>query len=408
MLRKLYPRGHARVLALPILGPYVEEFTEWLCAQGYPSLPIRLRLAALPRVDWLLRARGLHSLKDVAAADLLALAPQDSQDDIYLSATVRSLARCFSDFGHLVPTPISPRELLLAEYRGHLDRVRGCARSTCIHHLSTASEFLSHLGFDGDASRLAALASSDVEGFLKLVGPRLSRGSLQHTTSHLRSFLRYLFSRGLTSPGLDRRVDSPRLYRGERLPRSLPWETVKAFLSAIDRSTPMGKRDFAIFLLVATYGLRTCEIASLRLEDIQWRSACFRIPRSKVGGTLTLPMTDEVGGALVEYLRNGRPVLPHREVFLRARGPEGILKPTAVTEAFQGWVRRSGLPIPFQGPHCLRHSLAVHLLRQGTPLKTIGDLLGHRSTESTCVYLRLNVEDLRDVALPLPREEVQP
>ena len=115
-----------------------------------------------------------------------------------------------------------------------------------------------------------------------------------------------------------------------------------------------------------------------------------------------------MSGALVDYLRNGRPELPLRQVFLRARGPKGILKPTAVTEAFQGWARRSGLPITFQGPHCLRHSLAVHLLRQGTPLKTIGDLLGHRSTESTCVYLRLNVEDLRDVSLQLPHEEVQP
>jgi site-specific recombinase XerD len=269
-------------------------------------------------------------------------------------------------------------------------------------------EFLSFLGFDGDLSRLLTLVPGDIEGFLKVVGPRLSRGSLQHTTSHLRSFLRYLFSRGLAAPGLDRRVDSPRLYRGERLPRSLPWETVKALLAAIDRSTPMGKRDFAMLLLVATYGLRTCEIASLRLEDIQWRAACFRVPRSKVGGILSLPMTEEVGGALVDYLRNGRPPLPLREVFLRARGPVGTLRPTAVTEAFQGWVRRSGLPIPFQGPHCLRHSLAVHLLRQGTPLKTIGDLLGHRGAESTCVYLRLNVEDLRDVALQLPREEVQP
>jgi site-specific recombinase XerD len=170
----------------------------------------------------------------------------------------------------------------------------------------------------------------------------------------------------------------------------------------------MGKRDFAMFLLVATYGLRTCEIASLHLEDIQWRAACIRVPRTKVEGILPLPLTEEVGAALVDYLRNGRPELPLREVFLRVRAPQGILGPTAVTEAFKGWVQRSGLPIQLQGPHCLRHSLAVHLLRQGTSLKTIGDLLGHRSAESTCVYLRLNVEDLRDVGLELPREEVQP
>jgi site-specific recombinase XerD len=113
----------------------------------------------------------------------------------------------------------------------------------------------------------------------------------------------------------------------------------------------------------------------------------------------------------------GRPQQPYRELFLRCRAPAGVLKPTAVTEAFQVWTKRSGLDIPYQGPHCLRHSFATHLLRQGTPLKTIGDLLGHRSPSSTCVYIRLAVEDLRDVALNLPEgcgpnsssaEEVRP
>jgi site-specific recombinase XerD len=227
---------------------------------------------------------------------------------------------------------------------------------------------------------------------------------MQHTVAQLRSFLRFLAGHRLVVEGFDTRIDTPRLYRGERIPRSLPWEVVRGFLAAIDRSTPMGKRDHAMFLLIATYGLRTCEVAALRLDDILWRAGQICVPRSKTKTPLLLPLTEEVGAALVDYLRNARPDLPHREFFLRVRAPAGTLRPTAVTEAFQGCVRRSGLPIPYQGPHCLRHSLAVHLLRQGTSLKTIGDLLGHRSTESTCVYLRLHVEDLRDVALDLPTE----
>ena len=98
----------------------------------------------------------------------------------------------------------------------------------------------------------------------------------------------------------------------------------------------------------------------------------------------------------------GPPLRSYRELFLRCRTPRGVLRPTAVTEAFQAWSKRSGLAIPFQGPHCMRHSYAVHLLRSGLSLKTIGDLLGHRTLESTCVYLRLAVDDLRDVALSLP------
>lgn len=159
-----------------------------------------------------------------------------------------------------------------------------------------------------------------------------------------------------------------------------------------------------MFLLIATYGLRTSEVAGLRLDDIEWRAGRLRVARPKTQSPIVLPLTQEVGAALLDYLRHARPDLPCREVFLRVRAPAGPLAPTAVTEAFQVWTRHGALPITYQGPHCLRHSLAVHLLRQGTSLKAIGDLLGHRSAESTCVYLRLHVEDLRDAALDLPEE----
>ncbi|MFN8543239.1 MAG: site-specific integrase [Candidatus Binatia bacterium] len=179
------------------------------------------------------------------------------------------------------------------------------------------------------------------------------------------------------------------------------WDTVTAFPAAIDRATPMGRRDYAIFLLIATYGLRTSEVAGLRLDDVEWRASRLCVRRPKTQTPLVLPLTDAVGAALLDYLRHARPSRPsYRELFLRPRAPAGPLAPTAVTEAFQGWTRRSRLPIPYHGLHCLRHSLAVHLLRQGTSLKTIGDLLGHRSTESTCVYLRLDVEISRRRARP--------
>ena len=174
---------------------------------------------------------------------------------------------------------------------------------------------------------------------------------------------------------------------------------------------------YAIFLLMATYGLRSCEVVTLTIDDVEWRAGRLRIAQRKTRGSLWLPLTDEVGTALLDYLRHGRAALNvrrqrvsfrgrtprrYRELFLRCRTPTGVLKPTAVTEAFQAWSKRSGLAIPFQGAHCVRHSYAVHLLRSGLSLKTIGDLLGHRTLESTCVYLRLAVDDLRDVALPLP------
>jgi len=327
-----------------------------------------------------------------------------SQDDEELAALVHSLERYLEAKGFLAAVQPSRIEIKVASYATYLGQVRGLAPSTILQHEATAAEFLAHLAYERQPTRLSALTARDLEGFVRVIGTRIFRVSLQHVVAHLRGFLRFLASAGETQPDLDSQIDTPRLYRGEQLPRALPWETVRTFLASIDRTKLLGLRDYAIFLLITTYGLRSCEIVALTLDDIQWRTERIRIPQRKTGGSLWVPLTDEVGVALLEYLRRGRPALTCREVFLRCRAPAGVLKPTAVTEAFQAWSRRSGLGIPFQGAHCLRHSYAMHLLRQGASLKVIGDLLGHRSPESTCVYLRLAVEDLREVALSIPHE----
>jgi integrase/recombinase XerD len=142
----------------------------------------------------------------------------------------------------------------------------------------------------------------------------------------------------------------------------------------------------------------------LTLDSIEWRTQVLKVPARKRASARVLPLTDDAATILIDYLRHARPhPVTYRDLFLRARGPSGRLKPTAVSNVFQTHVKRSGLPIPFRGPHCLRHAYAVHLLRQGASLKAIGDLLGHRTAESTCVYLRLAVTDLRAVPLALPR-----
>jgi integrase len=160
-------------------------------------------------------------------------------------------------------------------------------------------------------------------------------------------------------------------------------------------------------MLIVTYGLRGCDVASLRLDNIDWHAGEIHINQSKTRQPLNLPLTDPVAAALIAYLREARPRTACREIFLTAVAPILPIRRQAVGYAFRFRVRQSGLDIPFRGVHCLRHSYATHLLREGVPLKTIGDLLGHRSTESTCVYLRLDLEELREVALPLPGSAIQ-
>jgi site-specific recombinase XerD len=404
MLVDLYPRLHRRFSSLPLLGQHADDFVVWLHAQGYPRLPIRLRIRETPRLDARLRRRGVRRLEDLSLADFLALAPPDSQDDIYLAAVVRSLAQYLDARGVLAQSAPTRSQFLVRAYRNHLDQVCGFAASTIAHHAAMVSELLAFVRYDARPQALQRLASPQLEAFVAAISTRVCRASLQHVVGHIRSFLRFLVGRGEIAAGLESSIDTPRVYRGERLPRGLPWKTVQSFLASIDRSTSVGRRDYAMFLLITTYGLRTSEVAALQLDHIDWRAGRLRVPRPKTKTTIVLPLTKEVGAGIAAYLRRDRPALPWREVFLRVRAPAGPLKPTAVTEVFQAWTRRSQLPIPYQGPHCLRHSLAVHLLRQGTSIKVIGDLLGHRSSEATCVYLRLAVDDLRDAALEIPAE----
>jgi len=246
------------------------------------------------------------------------------------------------------------------------------------------------------------LQPKDVEAYVSRAGKRLCRGSLQHEIAILRGVLRFLATDSRVPAGVHTQIDTSRLYRLEQLPRSLPWTTVTELLNSIDTTAAIGLRDYAMFLLIATYGLRASEIVSLTLDDVAWRKGVLRIHQRKTSSPLELPLTNEVADALVRHLKRSAPRAPYRMLFLRMRAPAGVLKPTAVTEAFQSVVRRSGLSIPFQGAHCLRHSFAVHLLKNGTPLKTIGDILGHRTAESTSMYLRLATGDLREVSLAVP------
>lgn len=402
MLVQLFPRMHCRYSSLRLLGPMLGDFARWLHERGYPRIAVRRHIRASRRLEQRWHRRGIRSRDVIGRADFAVCAHGHSQDDPDLAAVAHVLETYFEEHGLLPGAPGATIPDAIAGYRRHLTTLRGLAASTITDHLATASELLRFVADQRPAMSLQQLTATALEGLVQQIAAGVSRATLQHVVAHLRSFLRWLAVHGHAPKGLDSQIDTPRVYRQEQLPRALRWETVRALLQSIDRTTATGRRDYAMLLLIATYGLRSSEIVALTLDDFAWRLGELRVPRRKVEGTLVLPLTDAIGDAVLAYVQHGRPSLPTRVLFLRARPPAGLLKPTAVTEVFQTRARRSGLAIPFQGAHCLRHSLAVQLLRQGVSLKAIGDVLGHRTIESTCQYLRLATEDLRDVPLDLP------
>ena len=407
MLQTLLPKAYQKFRALPLLGAVADGFDDWLAANGYTPGSREFSIRFLTHADADLQKRGVREISKLsrpilydAWRELIEVFPNHA-------GTVRTLARYLNTAG-LIETgaierspSVSPAALLSEEYGRYLHEVRGCAASTVSHHRLASRGFLEHL----EAGRVAldSVQPQDIEAYVTQAGQRMCRASLQHEIAAVRGLLRFLSTNGRVRTGLDRQIDTPRLYRLEQLPRALPWDTVTTLLKSINTKSAMGLRDFAMFLLIATYGLRASEVVAISLDDIRWRQGNLRIHQRKTSSPLELPLTNEVAVALVKHLQRTPPTAPYRRVFLRMRAPIGILKPTAITESFQALVRRSGLEIPFHGPHCLRHSFAVQLLRNGTPLKTIGDILGHRTAESTAVYLRLDTGDLREVSLPVPR-----
>ena len=409
MLHSLFPKAHFRFRSMPLLGPIADSFDDWLVTNGYMRNSREYFVSKLPHVDACLRSRRVKEVTDLTRPVLKDCWRTLSNTCPDGAKTVRTLERYLAANGLITahrPTPApSPASILIEEYGNYLREVRGFAASTVSNHRYTAQCFLQHLEEEGIA--LKKIQATHLESYVAKAGKRLSRASLQQDIGALRGFLRFLAMDGRVPAGLGDQIDKPRLYQFEQLPRTLSWETVRALLRSIDRTSAKGLRDYAMFLLIATYGMRTSEVVAITLDDIRWRQGRLRIQQPKTLSPLELPLTNEVSSAIVKHLKRTPTPPPYRRIFLRMRAPIGVLKRTAVGEAFQSLIRKSGLRIPFQGPHCMRHSLAVHLLKRGTPLKTIGDILGHRSAASTSTYLRLAITDLREVALPVPARNRQ-
>jgi integrase len=298
--------------------------------------------------------------------------------------------------------PLPPAFAFVAEkYLRFLLEHRGLRRSSLRHWERNLREFLLFL----DRRRVRSLPFLRPSHFSDYL---VTKAGLQPTTladiaAHLRGFLRYLFMAGILSNDLSPHVPRIRKWRHDRLPAVWSAEQVGAMLAAIDRTSPLGKRNYAIVLLACRLGLRTCDIRALCLDDIRWEEAKITIRQAKTGVPLVLPLSEEVGQALIDYLKHGRPESRHREVFLSAHPP---FRPFGNSYNFHDILtecrRRAGIKVPREGHwgmHSLRHTLATRLLEHGTPLPVISDILGHCSMESTLVYTKVDIPALRGVAL---------
>ena len=283
---------------------------------------------------------------------------------------------------------------LVIDYKKYLLDVRGvaCPRS----QLATVRCFLAFL--DAVGIPVESVGKGQFDRFLLEQGRHYEKRTVASISSFLRGFLRYLTAVGIVADDLSHLVERPRVVRGERDPRFLKSHQVAATLDTMNLRTVVGMRDRAILTLLAVYGLRSCEAARIRLEDILWRSETLRIRHRRCGDTLELPLVPAAARALAEYVKV-RPETPHREVFLTKFRPYHPIDDSALGQAAHRALTRAGIEVPRAGAQTFRYSHAQALFEAERPLPEIASALGHSDLRTTLGYLQITVHPLREVAL---------
>ncbi len=391
------------------LATYIEPFARSLREQGYArcSTHRQVRLAACFS-KWLRQ-------REVVLDGITSDHPQQ-----YLRYRARQVRLCRGDVAalrHLVgflsgerviPTekkvsalPLIPAEHCTQAYEQHLREARGLARATIINYVPFIRSFLKDRFGCGPVT-LSHLCARDVVGFVQHQAPRLHPKRAKILTSALRSFLQYARYRGKVKLDLAAAVPIVANWSMSSIPRAIGTDAVRQLLASIDRRTAVGRRDYAILLLLSRLGLRSSEVAFLELEGINWKAGQLSV-RGKSGQRNDLPLLPEVGKAIAAYLRHGRPRCSSRRVFLRAKAPVcGFQGASGVGSVVRHRLQRAGVDAPTYGTHQFRHGLATEMLRQGASLGEIGELLGHHNPQTTKIYTQVDLDALRTLALPWP------
>ncbi len=293
-------------------------------------------------------------------------------------------------------------EHLRRQYERYLDQVAGLTEATRSVYWLFIGQFL-EWRFGRRPLRLMVLKAKDISGFMHHSGPRLQSSSLHVLAAAMRSFLSFLHFTGWTVVALANAVACPAPRPRNPVPNTLTEPELRRFLRAFDRRRAIGKRDFAMALCLCRLGLRAKEVTSLRVEDLDWQARTLHLRQTKTRRSRVLPLPADVAAAIRDYLRSGRPATESEVVFVGHRAPyEGADRRSGfLRAAMRGAAINAGLS--HRGVHILRHTLATRLHRRGVPLKTIADLLGHLSANTTARYARVHLRELRQAAQPWPQ-----
>ncbi len=395
-----------------LAGPFIEDFAEGLRRAGYSRSTIRGHLGASAHLGHWAQEKGLTSTdlnEEVGRVFWrhLSNCKCPCHPGKYRNQAVASVRLFLS---HLRQTAIIPPPLvetskaqerpLLSDFCQWMRQHRGIRESTLHYYSRVIRKLIDHV--DGQPSRLNA----DTLRSFVLDQTRNHSTHPKEVTTALHTFVRYLIAEGKCPPALEGAVPTVAQWRLSTLPRYLPAPQIESVIAACNASTPNGSRDRALVLFMARLGLRADDVVRLELEDIDWRKATVRLS-GKGRREVRLPLTQEIGDAILGYLRHGRPAATSGRLFLRTIAPaQPFSDSSAVSKIVTRAITRAGINTPLKGAHVLRHSAATAMLQEGVSLQEISSILRHRSLETTAYYAKVDLSLLQQVVQPWP--EVMP
>ena len=386
------------------LEPYVVGFADGLLRQGYSRSSAEQHVCFVAHLDrWMQAAQvGVDGLSGPVIERYLLGRRAAGYVEYRSLRAMRPLLDYLAPLG-VLPAPAGVRpdavEELLGRYRDYLLVERGLTAGTVRGYVDFVRPFVA-TRLRGDVLDLAGMKAADVSGFVLATCPGRAVGSAKLIVCAVRSLLRWLHLTGVIPTPLAAAVPSVAGWRLSSLPKALEPGQLRSLLAACDRRTPTGRRDYAILLLLSRLGLRAGEVARLGLDDIDWRRGEFAIS-GKGNRAERLPLPADVGAAIAAYLRRGRPgTAEGRSVFVRVPAPHRGLTTGGVTMVVFDAAQRAGLPK--MHAHRLRHTAATAMLRAGSPLSEVGQVLRHRSALSTAIYAKVDRDALAVLARPWP------
>ena len=403
-------KRRSRLVVEGPLAPYFEPYAEYLADQGYSQVSYWKKTFLVSEFSrWLGREKIAAS--EITAEHEEAFLRHNGEcrcpkrgDPIALTSVTSWLRENSVIEGKLIASP-EPSEIdrILHEYGSYLHEDRGLAPATVENYAGYIRRFLADM-CGTEELKLGSIRASQIADYIRRNAPRdRTFASAKDTVTALRSFLRFARYRDYIQTDLAAAVPSVAGWSMASIPRAMPADCVRRLLDESKTwRSPAGLRNRAVLLLLARLGLRAREIACLELGDIDWPEGCLSM-HGKGRQERPLPLPHDVGQAIASYLKDGRPQSACRRVFLRSRAPfDGLKGSSDICQIVRRAITRAGMALDFTGAHQLRHALAVDMLRQGVSLTEIGQVLRHRSPDTTRRYAKVDIEALREVALPWP------